>query len=158
MVRLLFVPGEPRRYPAQNTSRQSATMNDSKWRRLIHAIGSVDLPVSFWTFLGDVTEYRMPTPSADQISTCDGGRGIGDHNACGPFFFGMLRGCGGQRNIQDTGLEIFRQLTNYNLWPNCLLQSTRVEYLITNSTKMDWCCSPTETRSETCRTPSQTAG
>ena len=59
----------------------------SKWRRLIHAIGSVDLPVSFWTFLGDVTEYKMPTPSADQISTCDGGRGIGDHNACGPFFF-----------------------------------------------------------------------
>ena len=62
-------------------------MNDSKWQRLIAAIEHVVLPVSFWKFLDSDREYKTPTPTVVQIVTYGGRRGIGDSNACGPFYF-----------------------------------------------------------------------
>ena len=64
-----------------------STMNDSKWRRLLDAIATVRLPVSIWRFVGDSGSYKIPTPQPSEITTHDGSSGIGDHHACGPFFF-----------------------------------------------------------------------
>lgn len=74
-------------YENQKMVERFSTMNDSKWCRLLAAIVHIRLPVSYWRFLDDDREYRMPTPWPDLVVEHNGKRGIGDYRAMGPFFF-----------------------------------------------------------------------
>lgn len=62
-------------------------MNDAKWCRIISAIADLPLPVSFWRFLDDDREFKIPTPTPDLVVEQNGNRGIGDFYVAGPFFF-----------------------------------------------------------------------
>ncbi len=62
-------------------------MNDSKWCRLLEAIASLNLRISYWRFVHSDNEYKIPTPSPDLIVEQNGKRGIGDYDVLGPFFF-----------------------------------------------------------------------